>query len=324
MATSMEVRLAPVTARDGVDTRKKDNSVMPAGGSGETTRLGAGDHVRDAQTAAIAYLVPPGAEVEGSVMNTYWTNYLRTAENYIKGDPLEFFKFTSFKHQQGFNEADIKRECYKLGAGEEMLTIYRQFYNSYVTEYLAEPNPRRLKYALEFLADYNKELAEQNNAAKLIQQAYRSFKVQVSDTSVFIVEEEYGKCLKCDEPSMGVFVKLCADCYWTEDSDIKRKRREARDIFFGLSTRGNTSQSNDSTVGIVLIPEPAIDIMDLINRATDMTGNAEWDAFWSKHYTSNLKIRIPAAKPCKCGYESTTSLNGQPMCEPCAEQEDDY
>lgn len=140
MATSMEVRLAPVTARDGVDTRKKDNSVMPAGGSGKTTRLGAGDHVRDAQTAAIAYLVPPGAEVEGSAMNA----------------------------------------------------------------------------------------------------------------------------------------------------------------FFGLSRRENTPQSNDITIGIVLIPEPAIDVMALINRATDMAGNPEWEAFWAKHYTSNLRIRIPAEKPCKC------------------------
>lgn len=52
MATSMDARLAPVTARDGVDTRNKDNSVMPAGGSGETTLLGGGDQTLDGQTAA--------------------------------------------------------------------------------------------------------------------------------------------------------------------------------------------------------------------------------------------------------------------------------
>ena len=52
MATSKDHRFATVTARDGVDTRTQDNSAMPAGGSGETTRLGDGDQVRGGQTAA--------------------------------------------------------------------------------------------------------------------------------------------------------------------------------------------------------------------------------------------------------------------------------
>ena len=60
MATTTVPRLAPATARDGVDTRpqgEKDNSVMPAGGSGETTCLEARSQDRDAQTAANMTLV---------------------------------------------------------------------------------------------------------------------------------------------------------------------------------------------------------------------------------------------------------------------------
>ena len=218
MATSTVTRLVPVNTRDGVDTRPKGEKDL-------TTRVGA-SHDRDEQTAAITYLLPPGAEVEGSNMAAFWTNYLRTAERYIKGDPLEQFKFTTFEHQQGFNEADIKRECFKLGAGEEMLTIYRQFYNRYVTEYLADPTPRNLKSALDMLAEYNKELADQTKAALLIQQAYRMSKV--SDTGTLMAEDYHGPCVKCDEPRMGDFTELCADCYWSEDAVIKKECRYRR------------------------------------------------------------------------------------------------
>ena len=51
MATSTVTRLVPANTRDGVDTRTQDNSAMPAGGSGETTSVGAA-HVRGGQTAA--------------------------------------------------------------------------------------------------------------------------------------------------------------------------------------------------------------------------------------------------------------------------------
>ena len=282
--------------------------------------------MRDAQTAAITYLIPPGAEVEGSAINAYWTNYLRTAENYVQGDPFEHFKFTSFKYQQGFNEADIKRECYKLGAGEEMLTVYRQFYNSYVTEYREDPTPSNLKYALNMLAEYNKELSDQTKAAKLIQQAYRAFKapkVQISETGTLIAEddreEEYGKCVKCDEPRMGDWVELCAYCYWDEDAEIKRKRRAARDAFFGVAKRQNAIPPADLTVGFVLVPQPEVDIDALIARAICPKQVSGWEEFWV-----NLRrpppIRIPKPKyPCKCGAESTTRVKSRNMCEPCAD-----
>jgi hypothetical protein len=52
MATSEVTRLASATARDGVDTRNKENSVTAAAGSGETTRSGAGDRGHDGSDAA--------------------------------------------------------------------------------------------------------------------------------------------------------------------------------------------------------------------------------------------------------------------------------
>lgn len=285
----MEVRLAPANARDGVDTRKKDL----------TTCLEVRSQDRDVQTAAITYLVPPGAEVEGSNMNSHWKNYLRTAEHYIKGDPLEHFKFTSFKHQQGFNEADIKRECLKLGGGEEMLNLYRQFYNSYVTEYKAEPNPFTLKSALRFLADYNKELAEQNKAATVIQRAFLDFKYPI---------EDFGKCVKCEESRMGDFTELCADCYWSEDANIKHERRH---------------KHHTVTVNMVIMPDPEVDVMTLVNKSIDMTGQPEWETFWAKFQERpKLSIRKPSPKfPCfrRCGSESTCRVEGRNMCEPCAE-----
>jgi hypothetical protein len=54
MATTQESRLAPVTARDGVDTRTKENSATAAAGTGETTSSGAGDREQDVSNA-----VPP-------------------------------------------------------------------------------------------------------------------------------------------------------------------------------------------------------------------------------------------------------------------------
>ena len=57
MATSIVSRLAPVTARDGVDTRKKDNCGMAAAMNQETTRLGAGDQIRGGQSAAKKVLI---------------------------------------------------------------------------------------------------------------------------------------------------------------------------------------------------------------------------------------------------------------------------
>jgi hypothetical protein len=52
MATTQESRLAPETARDGVDTRTKEKPATAEAGTGETTRLGAGDQGQVGSDAA--------------------------------------------------------------------------------------------------------------------------------------------------------------------------------------------------------------------------------------------------------------------------------
>ena len=246
MATTMESRVAPAIARDGVDTRPLD------GEKDLTTRVGA-SHDRDEQTAA-TYLPPPGAEVPRSNMSAFWTNYLRTADNQAKGDPLGHFIFTTFNDQQCRNEEDIERECRKLGAGEEMLNIYRMRYNRMVTEYLRDPSALNLTYVRKYLADYNRELHAQQKAALLIQWAFKTRKSHAIDA-------------QCSEVT------------------------------------------------------PAM--MDLVNRAIDMAGNQQWEAFWSSMQSRPvLRIRKPKPKyPCwrGCGAESTTKVRGRNMCQPCAD-----
>lgn len=212
MATSMEVRLAPVTARDGADTRNKD----------VVTRLGGGDQERDAQTAAM-YLVP-------NCDAGYWENYLRLADAYVAGEDI--FQFQSFKTQQSYNEQDIQRACNRIGPNTEgMLNLYRQSYNQAITEFRKTHSCDALENALEYLVDFQKEQAEQETAAKTIQSWFRSFP-KISETGTYIAEdiepEDYGKCVKCDERRIGMFVELCADCYWSEDAEFKRMARLQR------------------------------------------------------------------------------------------------
>jgi hypothetical protein len=114
-------------------------------------------------------------------MSAFWTNYLRTAEHQVNGDPLGHFIFTTFNDQQCRNEDDIERECRKLGAGEEMLNIYRMRYNRMVTEYLCDPSALNLSYVRKYLADYNGELRAQQKAALRIQQAFKTCKGNAID-----------------------------------------------------------------------------------------------------------------------------------------------
>jgi hypothetical protein len=219
MATTRDARLAPVTARDGADTRNKDNSGKVATGTEEVTRLGGGDQKRVGQTAAL-YLVPAGE-------TGYWTNYLRLADAYVNGEDM--FQFVSYKTQQSYNEQDIQRECNRIGPNTEgMLNLYRESYNRCITEFRKTLLSNHLENALEYLEDFKKEQREQEDAAKVIQNWFRAFP-KISETGTLVAEDEepedYGKCVNCDERRIGMFVELCADCYWTEDSWIKSMRR---------------------------------------------------------------------------------------------------
>jgi len=176
--------------------------------------------------ATLNYLVPPGADVPGTRMNAYWTNYLFTAERYIRRD-TESFMFVPYERQQEQNENAIAEECRKLGVGAELLNVSRQFYNAQVVEYKREPTQLTYDFAMQLLDQYSTELADQDNAATRIQQMFKSR--LISDTGTYIAEEEcYGVCAHCGEPRIGHFVALCADCYWNTDSALKRIRRLVR------------------------------------------------------------------------------------------------
>jgi hypothetical protein len=209
MATSMEVRLVTANTRVGADSRKKDNSGKVATGTEEVTRLGGGDQERDGQTAAY-YLVPTGADVVGSPMSAYWTNYLRLADTYVGGND-DAFMFVSYRTQQSYNEQDIQKECDRNGEG--MLNLYRESHNRAMTQFRKTKDSNDLENALEYLEDFKKE--------------------QRGDTETLPADdcdddpEDYGKCEKCDEPRIGEYTELCADCYWSEDSYLKSMKRNA-------------------------------------------------------------------------------------------------
>ena len=81
--------------------------------------------------------------------------------------------------------------------------------------------------AAMYLEDFKKHRREQEDAAKTIQNWFRAFP-KIPETGTFIAEEEdYGKCLKCNERRIGMFIELCADCYWSEDAYLKSMRRNA-------------------------------------------------------------------------------------------------
>jgi hypothetical protein len=214
MATSTVSRLAPVTARDGVDTRKKENCGTAEAVMQETTRLGE-NHVRIEQTAAM-YLAPPGAEIVGSSMNAHWTNYLNLADLSVN-DP-EACKWVSYKYQQAVNEKHIERLCNNMGPNTEgMLNLYRELHNHDVTEFRRSGSSVWSESVAEYLAEYNDELSHQQYAAKLVQSWFRAAK---------IANDEIG-CPECGESCRGLIGNQCSDCYWEEDSRMKRERRQA-------------------------------------------------------------------------------------------------
>lgn len=152
------------------------------------------------------YLIPTGADVECSPMHSYWTNYKRLADLYVAGND-DTFMFVPYDTQQSYNEQDIQNECNRIGENEGIRNMYRQYYNKYITKFRKTQNQADLETAMEYLAD---------------------FKKQDLDTGTLVADDDYGKCTTChEEPRIGEYTGLCADCYWSEDSYLKKMRRNA-------------------------------------------------------------------------------------------------
>jgi hypothetical protein len=131
------------------------------------------------------FLLPPGADKVGTRMHGFWTNYMSLADRYIRHEE-DAFMWIPYDFQQQVNERYIQQECQRLGNGEGMLNVLRQFYNRQVVSYMHTPCDSTLEYAHELLAEYNKELDDQNKAAIVIQRAFR-----ISETGTLIAEDEY-------------------------------------------------------------------------------------------------------------------------------------
>lgn len=136
------------------------------------------------------YLIPPTAEA-------HWTNYKRLADLYVAGND-DAFMFVSYKTQQSYNEEEIQKECDRIGQG--MKNIYRQAYNQAITEFRKTHDSSDLENALGYLVQFEEE----------------------DDGTGTLVAEECSQC--GEEAGIG---ELCADCYWSEDSYLKRMRRNA-------------------------------------------------------------------------------------------------
>ncbi len=159
----------------------------------KTTRLPPTDKMAD-------YLIPPTADIEGSPMHSHWTNYKRIADMYVAGNE-DAFVFVSYTTQQSYNEQEIQTECNRIGEG--MKNLYRQSYNRCIVKFRKTPDSSYIEDALEYLED---------------------FKNEDDDTGTLVADE----CTECgEEPRIGEHTELCADCYWSEDSYMKRMRRNA-------------------------------------------------------------------------------------------------
>lgn len=225
MATSVEARLASVTARDGVDTRKKENCGTAAAVNQETTRLGAGDQIRGGQLAA-SYRVPPGADIVGSQMYEAWENYLRIADAYVYDqvdyDGVPCFRFMPYWKAEDSHAEGVQNAC--RGRDYE-LNLYRRYYNLAVTEFRKTQDSRDLETMLDRLVVLDEETEKieeeirtlpqrQANAIQVLQRWVRSLVVPrcpCGDKSMF------------DDDCCG---GLCVDCYWTEDGKFKTLRRQ--------------------------------------------------------------------------------------------------
>ena len=162
------------------------------------------------------YLIPPGADVEGSPMHAHWTNYKRLADLYVGGND-DSFMFVPYVTQQSYNEQGIQNECSRIGEDEEMRNVYRQYYNQWITKFRKTQDQADLENALEYL---------------------ENFKQQDVDTGTLVADDDYGKCTTCNEdPRIGEYTELCADCYWSEDSYLKSMRRNA------IPSSGNAMKS---------------------------------------------------------------------------------
>ena len=211
--TNKTPQLASVTARDGVDTRNKENSAVPCevrGGDNlsveKITGLGG-------QTAALVfdgwlyslnlpdYIVPPGAEVRGSEAWCAWENWKERMDP--KPRNLDYMRggFSGYDDTED-HKAVLRALAERVGPNSDLFVqLYREFYNDAVARLKSEIEKNRcivktcetedeMKREMEYsrtailrhigfcqdaLDDYNVEILLQKFAARKLARWYKRF-----------------------------------------------------------------------------------------------------------------------------------------------------
>ena len=267
MATSEVSRLAPANARDGVDTRNKDNSGKAAAGTGETTRSGAGDREQDGSDAAFGFdawlatlpnvrldlVAPAGAGVVGASIWGAWGMYETVAKRRME-DSDESFRWVSYETQRRRAE-DMLLDA--VSEDRQMDMVYLNNLNREIV-YMAYAITRARRelsegqgcldfYQLVVLArQRDVEEARADLAVRRIQAWVRSFPAPVCrdcgwgsppqndglcDWCVGNREEQMVVVMcagRCECGEVEYIEGLCADCFWEEDARFKRVARALR------------------------------------------------------------------------------------------------
>jgi hypothetical protein len=261
MATHEESRLAPETARDGVDTRKKDNQGSAAAVNWETTSLRGDAQGSGGQNAAAEFdawlatlpnvrldlVAPMGAGVVGAPIWGAWGAYETVAKRRME-DSDESFRWVSYETQRQRAEDML---IAAVSEDRQMDMVYINNLNREIVymAYAIQRARRELReglfplefYQLSVLArQKDVEEARAELAVRRIQSWVRSLPPPTCrECGVWQCKED-GRCEWCigneDRGERGVcacgeveFMEgMCADCFWEEDARDKRAARALR------------------------------------------------------------------------------------------------
>ena len=256
MATSQESRLAPETARDGVDTRTKENWGSVATVNRETTSLRGVAQGLGEQTAAVTefdawldilpcvrldLVAPTGAEVEGAPLWGVWGRYETVAKRHME-DSDESFRWVSYQTQ--VERAEEELLCC-VPESRQMEMLHLNDLNRAITSLgNAIAVARRELRTTPFLLDFHKTriLSRMDTVSECEAVCFPAPIVctdcgwgtaQYGELCVWChgkQEEEEGWRGTCGCGEVELCDGLCADCYWDMRAQRKQDCREGRSL----------------------------------------------------------------------------------------------
>lgn len=252
MATHGTHRLAPETARDGVDTRKQENWESVATVNRETTSLRGVAQGSGGQNAAAEFdawletlphvrldlVAPAGAEVEGAPLWGVWGRYETVAKRHME-DSDESFRWVSYQTQVQRAEEELIAQVPEEG---QMYMVYLNDLNRAITSLgNAIAVARRELHTTPFLLDFHKTriLSRMETVSECEEVCFPA--VTTCTSCGWAVaqceglcewcrgkQEEEGWRSECGECACGEreFLEgMCADCFWEDDARFKHQAR---------------------------------------------------------------------------------------------------